>query len=222
MIISCVKWGDKFNHEHVNRLYEMCIRNYTKEFRFICHTEDPTYLHEDIEVQPLNQELDLEKWWWKLTLFNEYDWRLGKEGVHIFFDLDVYIRSDPWNILNNINWERLTLVNCSYKTHVVDDRKHHFDVRINSSVAVWDADNPYIHSLWDKFYSGKKDYYLRKYAGIDRFIVHEGFDYTTFSNKLIQSYKYSNNVTAPIVTFEEVDYGSQDIKSWIEADRELL
>ena len=216
MNIIFVKWGTKYSSEEVNILYKSLVR---EDFDYYCYTDDPSGLDPGINIISIPSKPALKVWWNKLYMFNK-DFPL--KGKTVFFDLDIYIRSDPWNILNNINWERLTLVDCSYKTHVVDDRKHHYDVKINSSVAAWDADNPYIHSLWDKFYSGKKDYYLRKYAGIDRFIVHEGFDYTTYNSKFIQSYKYTSNNTAPIVTFEEVDYGSQDIRSWIEADRELL
>ena len=38
--ISCVKFGDKFTYEHVNRLYKMCCNNFKKDFTFVCHTED--------------------------------------------------------------------------------------------------------------------------------------------------------------------------------------
>ena len=216
MNIIFVKWGTKYSSEDVNTLYKSLVR---EDFDYYCYTDDPSGIDPNINIIPIPAKPALKVWWNKLYMFNK---NFPLKGKTLFFDLDVYIRSDPWNILDDINWERLTLVDCSYKTHVVDDRKHHFDVRINSSVAAWDADNPYIHSLWDKFYSSKKDYFLRKYAGIDRFIVHEGFDYNIHNTNLIQSYKYTSNNTAPIVTFEEVDYGSQDIKSWIEADRELL
>ena len=216
MNIIFVKWGTKYSSEDVNNLYKSLVR---EDFDYYCYTDDPSGIDPNINIINIPAKPALKVWWNKLYMFNK-DFPLS--GKTIFFDLDVYIRSDPWVILNDIDWNTLTLVDCSFKTHVVDSRKHHFDVKINSSVAAWDADNSYIHSLWDKFYSSQKDYYLRKYAGIDRFIVHEGFDYNVFPSDTIQSYKYSSNVTAPIVTFEEVDYGSQDIKSWIEADRELL
>jgi hypothetical protein len=93
---------------------------------------------------------------------------------------------------------------------------------MNSTVITWDADNPEIHKMWDHFNGSQKDYFLRKYKGIDRFIQHEGFSYELFPVELIQSYKYQlddDYVNNPIVTFEEVDYGSRDIKTWIEDDR---
>ena len=216
MNIIFVKWGSKYSSEDVNTLYKSLVR---EDYDYYCYTDDPSGIDPNINIILIPSKPALKVWWNKLYMFNK-DFPL--KGKTVFFDLDVYIRSDPWIILESIDWQKLTLIDCSYKTHVTDDRKHHFDVKINSSIAVWDADNPYIHSIWDKFYSPQKDYYLRKYAGIDRFIVHEGFDYTTLNPELIQSYKYTSNETAPIVTFEEVDYGSQDIKSWIEADREVL
>jgi hypothetical protein len=216
MNIIFVKWGTKYSSEDVNILYKSLVR---EDFDYYCYTDDPSGIDPNINIIPIPAKPALKVWWNKLYMFNK-DFPLT--GKTIFFDLDVYIRSDPWVILESINWQKLTLVDCSYKTHVVDSRKHHFDVKINSSVAAWNADAGRIHSIWDKFYSSQKDYYLRKYAGIDRFIVHEGFHYDVFPSDTVQSYKYSYNWKAPIVTFEEVDYGSQDIKSWIKADRELL
>ena len=36
MEIICLKWGDKFDYKHVNRLYKMVCKNYNDEFNFIC------------------------------------------------------------------------------------------------------------------------------------------------------------------------------------------
>ncbi|MDA7701584.1 hypothetical protein N8864_03995 [Gammaproteobacteria bacterium] len=216
MNVIFVKWGTKYSSEDVNILYKSLAKD---GFDYYCYTDNPDGLDPNINIINIPTKPALKVWWNKLYMFNK---NFPLTGKTIFFDLDVYIRSDPWVILNDIDWNTLTLVDCSFKTHVSNDRHHHFDVKINSSVAAWDANNTKIHSIWDKFYGSQKDYYLRKYAGIDRFIVHESFDPNVFPSDLIQSYKYSYNWKAPIVTFEEVDYGSPDIKSWIEADRELL
>ena len=37
MKIVCLKWGDKFSHEHVNRLYKMVCKNYKDDFNFFKH-----------------------------------------------------------------------------------------------------------------------------------------------------------------------------------------
>ena len=38
--IICMKWGDKYDASYVNKLYNMVSRNLSKEFRFICLTDD--------------------------------------------------------------------------------------------------------------------------------------------------------------------------------------
>ena len=35
-----MKWGDKYDASYVNKLYNMVSRNLSKEFRFICLTDD--------------------------------------------------------------------------------------------------------------------------------------------------------------------------------------
>ena len=71
--IICMKWGEKFPSEYVNRLYGMVKRNLTNEFRFVCFTENSKGIRPEVEIQPL-PELDLpsgspERGWRKLTVF---------------------------------------------------------------------------------------------------------------------------------------------------------
>ena len=40
MNIICMKWGNKFPVEYVNRLYAMVSRNMIGDFRFVCFTEN--------------------------------------------------------------------------------------------------------------------------------------------------------------------------------------
>jgi hypothetical protein len=56
--IICMKWGDKFPSEYVNRLYAMVSRNLSIPFRFVCFTEDGSGIRNEVEIQPL-PELDL-------------------------------------------------------------------------------------------------------------------------------------------------------------------
>ncbi len=91
--IICMKWGDKFPAEYVNKLYAMVERNLTLPFRFVCFTEDRTDIRSEVEIQPL-PELDLpadipERGWRKLTVFAK-DFG-GLSGKTLFLDLDVVI-----------------------------------------------------------------------------------------------------------------------------------
>ena len=96
--VICMKWGDKFGPEYVNRLYKMVQKNLTIPHRFVCFTDKAEGLVEGIEVRPL-PELSLEeglpeRGWRKLTVFKE---KLDDlEGQALFIDLDVVI-------INNID-----------------------------------------------------------------------------------------------------------------------
>ena len=182
MIISCVKWGDKFTHEHVNRLYDMCKRHIS-DFEFICHTENSSGLYPVIKVKELDLNLDLEKWWWKLTLFDEYGWPQSKKDKHIFFDLDVVIQNNIQPLINHIQKDKVTMVKAYWKSYDLN----HPDMNNNSSVMVWSGDLSY---LWRKF-AKNPEYYLMKYNGIDGFLTHECSDYINiFPRGLIYSRLY--------------------------------
>ena len=56
--IICMKWGDKFPAEYVNRLYGMVARNLSIPFRFVCFTENNDGIRDEVEIQNL-PELDL-------------------------------------------------------------------------------------------------------------------------------------------------------------------
>jgi len=91
--IICMKWGDKFPAEYVNKLYAMVERNITLPFRFICFTENNSGIRQEVEIQAL-PELDLpanipERGWRKLTVFSKNFG--GLSGKTLFLDLDVVI-----------------------------------------------------------------------------------------------------------------------------------
>ena len=56
MKIVCIKYGDKFSFEHVNRLYRMVKKNFKEKFDFYCHTENSEKIYEDIKIVPLPKE----------------------------------------------------------------------------------------------------------------------------------------------------------------------
>lgn len=182
MIISCVKWGDKFNHEHVNRLYIMCSK-YFDDFTFICHTDNGDDIYSSVEIRELDKDLELDKWWWKLQLFDENRFRDSKFGKHIFFDLDIVIQDDPTILLDYIEEDKLTMVKAYWKSYPLEN----LDMTNNSSVLVWEGDLSY---LWRKF-TKDPEKYLFMYNGIDGFLTHECPDYIkNFGRGIIYSRLY--------------------------------
>ena len=94
--VICMKWGDKFGADYVNRLYKMVETNLKIPHRFVCFTDNVEGIDKNIEIRELpeyveNQKI-LDKGWRKLSLFNE---KLADlKGIALFLDLDIIIRKD--------------------------------------------------------------------------------------------------------------------------------
>lgn len=161
MDVVCVKWGDKFSHEHVNRLYRMVCKNFHDSFRFICYTENAEGIDKEIHIRSLPHE-NLETWWWKLTLFQEV------KGPTLFLDLDVVIQHDITHFKEYIKKNRLCLVKAYWKPYVYI-RENDFDVDINSSVMLWEGD---LTHVWKDFIKDI-DRHLFRYVGIDRYLYYD-------------------------------------------------
>lgn len=67
--VLCVKWGNRYNAEYVNKLYRGIIRHTTKKIDFYCFTDDPNDLLKEINVIKLKE--DWKGWWGKATLFSQ-------------------------------------------------------------------------------------------------------------------------------------------------------
>ena len=59
--IICLKWGNKYGPEYVNKMYNMVKRNCTLDYEFICFTEDRNGIDRNIRTEPL-PELGLHGW----------------------------------------------------------------------------------------------------------------------------------------------------------------
>jgi hypothetical protein len=84
LTVACVKWGDKFDVSYVNKLYRAVEKNLTLPHRFVCLTDDPSWL--DAGIAPYLFKHELEYCWNKLNVF---DFTL--KGTVLYFDLDVLI-----------------------------------------------------------------------------------------------------------------------------------
>lgn len=87
--VCCIRAGEMFSPAYVTILRDMVARNLEGGFpgRFVCFTDRPKELPEEIETRPL--PADLPGWWSKLALFRK---GLFPEGDRVlFFDLDTVI-----------------------------------------------------------------------------------------------------------------------------------
>jgi hypothetical protein len=174
--LVCVKWGDKFSPEHVNRLYRMAKKNISLPFNFYCWTEDPTGLYDEINIVPLDETLDLKAWWWKLTLFKENNLK----GINLFLDLDVVIQNNIDHLFDIAKHDKLTLIdrsiedyfeNLTYEKDHDEQRYLHVTSSVyNSSIMIWYANEN--QDLYKTFVSNT-NLYTNLYHGIDRFFTYE-------------------------------------------------
>jgi|TARA_R110000772_G_scaffold194770_1_gene305514 hypothetical protein len=172
--VICVKWGDKFSPEHVNRLYRMAKKNISLPFNFYCWTEDTAGLYDEINIVPLDETLDLKAWWWKLTLFKKNNLK----GINLFLDLDVVIQNNIDHLFNKVEHDKLVLIDRSISSLLENTLKHSWmDIRNkitttswNSSIMIWY--NNENCDLYEKFIFNIK-LYTKLYIGIDRFFTHE-------------------------------------------------
>lgn len=92
--VICMKYGTRYPAHYVNRLYAGVKRNMERKFRFVCFTDDPEGLADDIEAQPLPEPPATlsaigRKWptvYTKLAFFR--DGCGGLEGPTLFLDID--------------------------------------------------------------------------------------------------------------------------------------
>jgi hypothetical protein len=194
--IIFVKHGTKYNANHVNQLVHQ-LKRYYPTATYYCYTEDSTDV--DINCIPILKKATLNKWWNKLALFSE---QMPFKGKCLFFDLDVNVKSDPRPFITDFN--SLTVIESYWK---LNDPKvqirHAYDVIINSSIIAWTAGEQ--KHIWKHFLTNK-DYFMRKYKGIDRFIVHEKIKYKTFPAGLINSVANPLNSAAAIDIYNGLDY----------------
>lgn len=99
--IVCIKWGDKFPHYYVNRLYAGVEKNMDRPFRFVCFTDNADGIREDVEIHPLPVvpvEKEIVKAmttgkrrgaWRKVTMMKPDI--IGLEGPTLVMDLDVIV-----------------------------------------------------------------------------------------------------------------------------------
>ena len=66
----------------------MVKRNLTVPFEFVCFTENPLGINEEVTVKPLTLLAGVQGWWYKPLFFNP---NLGLDGTILFLDLDLIV-----------------------------------------------------------------------------------------------------------------------------------
>lgn len=190
----------------------MVCKNLDDDFNFICYTENANNINPNITIRSL-PDYDLEKWWWKLTLF-----KYPAENMTLFLDLDIVIQKNITHLKKYCVENKLCLIKSYWKPY--DVARKTFDTKLNSSIMLWKND---CTNIWNMFYKDQ-DYYMLKYNGIDGYLEYNQNKKLLYfpNNKIVYSRLYGideNNYwkpghTSPVKYFYAPDYDICIFNGW--------
>lgn len=199
MNIIYVKFGKKYDASHVNKLCKKLVRYSTaKQY---CYTDDPEGLDSwIIPIDPLKPRVP--GVWNKLALFSR---DFPVKGEFFYFDLDTEVQGNPFPYFK-VTPDVVSLIYNTAKAKLVNETN--YDTWYNSSLMMYDNRSEGVNEIWDHLvHSGQMDYFFRKYAGIDRFLLHEQMPCRPLPD-VSSSAKYDTIHDRPLITYEELDFGS--------------
>ena len=160
--IVCMKWGDLYGPEYVNRLFGMVHRHLKRKFRFYCITDDPANIRKEVIIRQL-PEIPLPKNaegpWRKLFMFKKDLFDIT--GKTMFLDLDVVIVGEL---------DRFFSYSSKFAVRHEFDRRKENDSFGNTSMYVFEAGSyPYIYydyvdnkeEIYAQYYSAEQEYVTR-------------------------------------------------------------
>jgi hypothetical protein len=179
MNVILLKHGTKYTSEDVNKLVKQLEPYFDNIY---CFTEDPEGLECEHVIIPEKPRLN--KWWNKLQLFSD-DFPI--KGKCVLFDIDIKVNFDPKPYLV---WNKgITVVSAYYKREIPRYyTKHKYNTVYNSSIITWETGT--VGYIWDHFLTNK-DYFMRKYKGIDRFLMWEDIKFDTFEDGIMNHLSYT-------------------------------
>ena len=184
--VVCLKHGNKYSAEYVNKLFWMVRRNLTLPFEFVCFTENPQDLDPNIRVETLPKLRGINGWWYKPMFFNP---DLNIKGTVLFLDLDVIV-------FRNI--DKLFTYAPGHFCIIRDfNRKNqpHWQ-KMNSSCFRLETGQ---HSQVYKEYMQDPEGHSRKFHGDQDWIYHMiKTDFTFWPDEWLQSYKWEMRNKPPM------------------------
>lgn len=175
--VVCLKWGNKYSAEYVNKLYNMIKRNLTIDYEFVCFTENSNGIDKHIRIEPL-PDLPVKGWWYKPWFLSN---NLPIHGTLLFLDLDLIV-------FNNID----QLFEYKHSADFVIIRDFNRQTQPN-----WDKMNSSVFrvntgsqkSVYDAF--GADSFIVtRKFQGDQDFMYKYIKKYEFWPDEWIQSYKW--------------------------------
>lgn len=174
--ILCVRFGNKYGREYVERLRDMVSRHITVPYEFACLTDDQHPIEGVRTIYQPNSNYQ-KGWWHKVHMF---DPNLPLAGRILYFDLDVVI-------CNNI--DKLTAFKSDSFVGIHDFNRRFYPswIYLNSSVLAWNHGSE--SYIWHRFKEKPSD--AQRLQGDQDWIWKLGKDRIKFWPKeWIMSYKW--------------------------------
>jgi len=174
--VLCVKFGNKYGIDYVEKLRNMVSRHLTIDYEFVCLTDEPKPIEGVRTIYQRNAGYT-RGWWHKVHMF---DPDLPLSGRILYFDLDVIIHKNIDKIAQHRSDTFLGIRDFNRKFH--PNWKN-----LNSSVLAWNFGTQ--NHLWETFKNGSakamrlhgdQDYIWKETKGSIKF----------FPDNWIQSYKW--------------------------------
>ena len=175
-IVLCVRFGQRYGREYVEKLRNMVSRNLTIPYEFVCLTDDSIPIEGVRSIIQPNAKY-AKGWWHKVHMF---DHALPLTGRILFFDLDVVIHH---------NIDKLFTISETdfYGIHDFNRKFYSGWVNLNSSVMAWTHGTQ--NHIWDKFKVNPQD--AMRLQGDQDWIWRTSRDRIKFwPQEWIQSYKW--------------------------------
>jgi hypothetical protein len=166
----CVKWGDKYSADYVNRLYNMISCQVSGEFVLYCLTDNDAGLNSSVEPLEI-QDNSLSGWWYKLSLFQKELY--GLQGDFLYLDLDVVIVDELDGFF-------------AYKPGCFLASRDLLTGALNSSVFRLTIGSQ--QQIWDSFQSNS-DYIMQHYKGDQDWITEKVVDANIWPEEWVVSFK---------------------------------
>jgi len=186
--VICLKYGDKYNADYVNKLFNMVKRHNTMPVKFACMTENPRGLNSEITIIPLPLDIGLNGWWYKPYVFSD---KFPISGTLLFLDLDIVIIRNMDNFWN-YKPDKFCIIR-DFTRFMVPEWK-----RFNSSVFRFQSHS--IPNVWNNLV--KDLTIMRRMHGDQDWIfdqVKEGFEF--WPDEWCQSYKWEIRNKNEIIGF---------------------
>ena len=176
--ILCVKWGDKYSDEYVEKLKKQCEKNCSVPFQFICLTDNPTQdYHIQLPTYWDHHYIPEKNFFWawrKCYMFND---SFLPGDFFLFLDLDLIIHCDLATFFLHFKTDdQYPYIVRGYWNDIDECKKNYAKYQsplVNSSIILWKRGQlKPIHDHIDKF----AEVIFFTYPTMDNYLNHHWYD----------------------------------------------